>query len=217
MTEKDYNPERRNRKVAVNTKLNEKIVNAPIKEKEIKTEEKSEDKKTEEQAKEEPGRSKTSISSAEDAEQKKPIQKKPVVKKTEAVVNGNSLPISTKTSGAICRFIKYKKINDAIADLEKVIAKKKAVPMRGEIPHRKGKIMAGRFPQRAAKHFVELLKTLSANANVNGLESPIIVEAFANRASEPYGRFGRVQKKRTHIKIKCMEKMIKQNKKNKQK
>ena len=131
------------------------------------------------------------------------------MKKTEAVVNGTSLPISTKTSGAICRFIKYKKIKDAIADLEKVIAKKKAIPMRGEIPHRKGKIMAGRFPQKASKHFVELLKTLSANANVNGLENPIIVEAFANRASEPYGKFGRVKKKRTHIKIKCMERKIK--------
>ena len=211
MTEKDYNPERRNKKVAVNAK--EKIVGAPIKE--TKIEEKTADKKTETEAK--PDEKTESLKTSEDLEKsseekKKPIQKKPVVKKTEAVANGNSLPISTKTSGAICRFIKHKKIKDAIADLEKVIAKKKAVPMRGEIPHRKGKIMAGRFPQRAAKHFVEMLKTLAANANVNGLENPVIVEAFANRASEPYGRFGRVQKKRTHIKITVKEKMIKQNK-----
>lgn len=223
MTEKDYNPERRNKKVVVNTELKkQQITSQPQKKEKIAETKVSEDKNvineedaqqiTDKKISEPTGEAKISEAKSSE-EKKKPIQKKPVVKKTEAVVNGNSLPISTKTSGAICRFIKYKKINEAIADLEKVIAKKKAVPMRGEIPHRKGKIMAGRFPQRAAKHFVELLKTLSANANVNGLENPIIVEAFANRASEPYGRFGRVQKKRTHIKIKCMEKKTKEAKK----
>ncbi len=128
-------------------------------------------------------------------------------KKTSAVVNAHNLPISTKYSAAICRFIKNKKIENAIVNLEQVLVLKKAVPMKGEIPHRKGKgMMSGRFPKKATQNFIKLLKSLLANANHNGLEDPIIVEAIANIGSRPYGRFGRVRKKRTHVKIKVKEK-----------
>ena len=194
MTEKDYNPERRNKKVLANAKIDNK--KNPVSE--IKKEEKIEEKKTE------------NIDEKKE-EVKKPIQKKPAVKKTEAVVNGLDLRISTKVSGDICRFIKNKKISDAVADLRQVIIKKKAVPMRGEIPHRKGKIMAGRFPKNASENFLKLLQTLAANSNVNGLENPVISEAVANKASKVYGRFGRVQKKRTHVRIVAKEKMIKKS------
>ena len=123
-------------------------------------------------------------------------------KKTEAVVNAYNIPISTKYSMAICRFIKNKKIQDAIADLEQVIKLKKIVPMKGEIPHRKGRgMMSGRFPKVASENFIKILKSLSANAVYNNLEDPIIVEAIANTGVRPYGRFGEVRKKRTHIKI----------------
>src|SRR3989344_8448007 len=61
------------------------------------------------------------------------------IKKTEAVVTSSNLPLSTKKSAAICKFIKNKKIEVAINDLERVINHKKVVPMVGEIPHRKGK------------------------------------------------------------------------------
>jgi len=139
-------------------------------------------------------------------EPKKPIQKKPVVKKEFALVNIKGVPISTKYSIAICKFIKNKKIDEAINYLEQVILKKKAMPMKGEIPHRKGKgMMSGRFPKRASEEFIKILKSLKANANANGLEEPIIVDAIANFASRPYGRFGRTKKKRTHIQIKCKE------------
>ena len=135
--------------------------------------------------------------------------KKPIVKKTEAIVNVVNLPISTKHSIAVCRFIKNKKIENAISELEQVFSLKKAVPMKGEIPHRKGKgMMSGRYPKKATEHFIKLLKALSANANTNGLENPVIVEAVANMASRPFGKFGRVRKKRTHVKIKCIEKKL---------
>ena len=134
-------------------------------------------------------------------EKKKPVQKKPVVKKTEAVVNVKSIPISTKYSIAICRFIKNKKIQNAITDLEQVLMKKKAIPMKGEIPHRKGDIMSGRYPKKATEHFIRILKSLQANATANELENPRITEAVANLASRPYGRFGSVKRKRTHVKI----------------
>lgn len=143
---------------------------------------------------------------------KKKTSEKPKVKKTEAVVNVYSLPISTKKSSAICKFIKNKPINNAISDLEEVSKVKKSVPMKGEIPHRRGKIMSGRFPIKTSIHFIKILKTLSANANVNGLENPIIVKAIANKASRPYGRFGRVQRKRTHVKIFAKEKVNKPKK-----
>ena len=55
--------------------------------------------------------------------------------------------------------------NSAIKDLEKVVNLKKPVPMKGETPHRKGKIMSGRFPKKAAQNFIVLLKSLSSNAS----------------------------------------------------
>jgi large subunit ribosomal protein L22 len=152
-------------------------------------------------------------------EKKQPVQKKGP-KKTEAVVNGKSVPISTLDSMYICDFIRGKTIPKAIADLEDVLAFKRAIPMRGEIPHRKGKIMAGRYPLNAVKEFIKLLKSLQANSTMNGLENPAIAEAMANMAYRPFGRFGRVRRKRTHVKLRAVErkmlrKKMKKNKKRK--
>lgn len=150
--------------------------------------------------------------------EKEQVQKKSSKpKKTEAVVYGTNLPLSTKNAAAICRFIKNKKIENAIADLEQVLLHKKAIPMKGEIPHRKGKIMSGRYHDKTTKYFIRLLKSLMANANTNELNEPVIVEGIANIASRPYGRFGRTRKKRTHVKIKAMEKSISENKNQKKK
>jgi large subunit ribosomal protein L22 len=136
-------------------------------------------------------------------EKKKPeIKQAPKVKKIEAIVNGTGVPVSTKYAVGICKFIKKKKIGDAIRDLEEVSTLKKPVPMTGELSHQKGKgISSAKFPQRASKHFIVLLKSLAANATANELEDPVIVEAIANLGQRPYGRFGRIRKKRTHIKI----------------
>jgi large subunit ribosomal protein L22 len=180
------------------------IVKTPVKKQEIKKIPKTLDTKITEASEEKKPAEKP----------KKPIQKKPVVKKTCAVVNATSLPISTKASIAICRFIKNKKINQAITDLEQVVLTKKSVPMKGEIPHRKGKgMMSGRFPKKASEHFINLLKTLRANANANEMDAPIISQAIANLAPRPYGRFGRIKRKRTHVKIMVKEKKL--NKKEK--
>ena len=123
----------------------------------------------------------------------------------EVAVNGKGVPVSMKYSVAICKFIKYKPIEKAIADLEQVVVLKKAVPMKGEIPHRKGKMMSGRFPKRASESFIMLLKSLLSNANNHDVEEPIISEAIANQGSRPYGKRG-VKRKRTHITIKCKSK-----------
>lgn len=156
------------------------------------------------------------VSEQSKPEKKEEIKKKetPKIKKTEAIVNVFNLPISTKDSVAICKFIKRKKIENAIAGLEQVIAHKKAVPMKGEIPHRKGKgMMSGRYPKKATEYFIKLLRSLLANANSNELNNPLIIEAVANIGSRPFGKFGRVRKKRTNIKIKAKEKLNKNKKK----
>ncbi len=208
MTEKDYNPQQKERKAikkqeaVQKVKKAEQVVKAPV---EKKSEEKPvvpveapkvEEKKPE-TAKEE-----------QKAPEKKEVKKEvPKVKKTEVSARGVNLPISTKDAKFICKFVVKKKIGDAIRDLEQVEVGKKAVPMKGEIPHQKGKgMMSGRFPKKAAKNFIALLKSLAANANEGSLDEPIIVEAMANMAARPYGRFGRTQKKRTHVKIIAKEK-----------
>ena len=149
-------------------------------------------------------------------EKKKETPKKALLltpKKYEAVVNARSLPISLKHSVAICKFIRGKKISQAVNDLEKVIAEKMPVPMRGEIPHRKGKITSkasgsGRYPKNAAKEFIKLLKSLSGNVTANKLEDLSddlrIKIASANLASRPFGRFGSWRRKRTHVTLKII-------------
>lgn len=168
-------------------------------EKENKPKEKKEEIKKEERPKE-----KLKEKIKERKIEKKPEIKKP--KKTEAIVNAKNLPISTKDSASVCRFIKNKKIGNAIADLEQVLRLKKAVPMKGEIPHKKGRrMMSGRYPKKAVQNFIKLLKSLLANANYNGLEEPVISEAVANIGERPYGKFGWVRKKRSHVKLKAIE------------
>lgn len=168
-------------------------------------EEKKSESKAEEEKKEE-----KAVATPEKKIEAKKQERKP---KTEAFVNSYDAHLSTKTSAYVCKFIVGKKIEKAMEDLNEVLQKKKAVPMKGEIPHRKGKIMAGRYPQYASEHFIKLLKTLAANASVNGLEDPVITEAIANLGSRPFGKFGRVRRKRTHIKIIAKNKPMKEKKK----
>jgi ribosomal protein L22 len=184
MTEKDYNAQQRT------SKTMEKQGKAKSVETPVEKTEKIEDKKNETKE-----------------EKKTPIVKKKIEKKDEAVINGVSLPLSTKKSVAVCKFIRGKTIDRALADLEEVRKMKKAIPMTGEIPHRKGKgMMSGRYMTKSVEYFIRLLKDLKANSNANGLTEPVIGEAIPNRASRPRGRFGSIKRKRTHIYIKAVEK-----------
>ena len=73
--------------------------------------------------------------------------------------------------------------------------------------------MSGSFPIKTAKEFIIVLKGLLGNANVNEIDNPIITEAVANIASRPYSKFGRVRRKRTHLKLIAKEKKKKGDKK----
>jgi ribosomal protein L22 len=194
MTERNNNPNQKTK--------NKGIVETPKENKNLfqKNEEKKEEDKTplvEEKV------------SEKKEEKKKPIVKKAMKKKNYAIMNSYNLPISTKHSMALCKFVKWKTISKAVEDLQKVLEHKKAIPMKGEIPHRKGKgMMSGRYADKSTKQFIILVKSLGANAVANEMDEPIIVEGVANMASRPYTRFGRGRKKRTHIKLTAGEKKI---------
>ncbi len=190
MTEKNYNPEQKNAKANKKAgnidkeamrSINPKIADAPNNDGIKKDEEKTEPKKTE--------------------------IKKEREKKDRAIIRGLNIPISSKQSFAISRFIKYKEIGKAIRELEEILLHKRALPMKGEIPHRRGKgMMSGRYPKNAITAYIKLLKSLNANANVNEISNPVISEVYGNFASRPYGKFGRVRKKRSNVMIVVREK-----------
>jgi ribosomal protein L22 len=136
-------------------------------------------------------------------------------KKTEATVRVTG-PVSTRHCVALCNFVKKKNIEKSIKELEEVVAKTRALPMKGEFAHRKGKgIMSGKYPQVSTKYFIKLLKSLQSNANANDIKNPVIVQAISNLAQRPRGRFGSYTRKRTHITIiaKDIEKQNKEDKK----
>jgi ribosomal protein L22 len=141
------------------------------------------------------------------AEIKVESKKEKFVAKDKAVASGTSLRISCKNSMAICNLIRGRSPEWSVQRLEDVLKGKRAVPMAGrEVPHQKGKGLAGaRYPRNASQEMIKLLKQLSANAIVNGVENPIITLAKANVASRPYKSQGR-RAKRTHITLEVMDK-----------
>lgn len=125
-----------------------------------------------------------------EAEEKKEI-KKEIKKKEVTYARGFDLHASKKHCMYICNFIKNKNVDTAIQQLNEVINKKRAIPFKGEIPHRKG-MMSGRYPVNASKEFIYLLKGLRGNILVNGmdLDKTRIVTASANWSSRPQRRGG---------------------------
>jgi ribosomal protein L22 len=217
MTEKNYNPNQKENK-AMKKQPKAKIVDAkPKKEDKIETENSTEEVQKVENQLEEKTENENSVENKKTKEEKNEV-KKPAkkIKKEEVSVNAKSIPVSTKYAINICKFIKGKRIGDAIRDLDRVVLLKKVVPMKGEYSHQKGKgISGGSFPQRASKHFIVLLKSLAGNATNHEIEEPFIFEASANWAPAPKGKFGKVRRKRTHITLKAKEMKIKEKKGNK--
>lgn len=128
------------------------------------------------------------------------------VKKEEAIVNGLSMHASKKQCMYICKFIKNKKIDAAIADLEQVMKLKKVVPFKGEIPHRSAPgVMSGRYPVKVSGQFIYLLKGLKGNSASNGLdlEKTRITFASASWAARHARSNGKA--KRTNVVLKATE------------
>jgi ribosomal protein L22 len=221
---KDMKMEKQGKKPEQGKKESEKPVKTPEEkteerkaEKKVERPEEKETKKTEKELENkevEPEKKEEKPENKEEAEKKKVPQK--VEKKEFAIINAKDKKISTKHAIAICNFIRYKPIEKAISELEMVIEKKIAIPMKGEIPHRKG-MAGGRYPIKACKEFIIILKSLSGNCVNCKVESPIIATAKADLASRPYRRGGSRKFKRTHVTLIAREKQERKNKENPEK
>ena len=111
-------------------------------------------------------------------------QKKEILAK----VLGRNIPISRKVSREISVFIKGKKVDRAINELNLVAAAKLAIPYKRykkDIPHRRGHMAAGRFPKQASLEIVKLLSGLKSNAENIGMNTDqlTIIHASAQHSS----------------------------------
>jgi len=180
-------------------------IEAGMKEKkaEAKPEEKSKEKKDEKPTGKKDSGPEDKTKAKKEEKKKEPVK---ITKKEEAIARGAGLPVSKKQSMYLCNFIKNKKIDDALADLDRVTKMKKAVPFKGEIPHRKGPGSSGRYPIKACGHFINMLKALKGNVITNQmeLEETKICLASASWANRPMRRGGR-SAKRTNVILKAKE------------
>lgn len=122
---------------------------------------------------------------------------------------GYEIPMSFKDAVEICRELRGKKIPQAMGYLEEVIAMRFPVKMKRykkKVAHKNiPGWYAGRYPQKAAKEILKVIKNLKANAEYKGLniEELVIVHAQAKkgRAIVRYvpRAFGRAVPKRKQL------------------
>jgi len=114
---------------------------------------------------------------------------------------GKELHISRKHAHEIATAIKGMKLDIAREYLENVVALKQAVPYKRftrNIPHKKG-MCTGRYPQKAAKEFLSVLKNAESNATYKGLDSENMrITHIATKKGHTYiGQFQRAQGRAT--------------------
>jgi len=124
---------------------------------------------------------------------------------TIARAKANELNMSPKHSIEIATFIRYQRVNDAIAYLNEVVALKKAIPFRRfnrNVAHKRGlpgNWDAGRYPVKASKAYIRLLESAKKNAEYIGLdaENLEIIHALANRGRAQKAFFPRAMGRAT--------------------
>jgi large subunit ribosomal protein L22 len=127
--------------------------------------------------------------------------------KRQAKTVALSQPVSTKQSLEIATWLRGKNTAAAKRLLEGVLAMQLAVPYKRfnkKVAHKSG-MAAGRYPQKAAKLFLKLVKEVEANANVKGFDqdslriAAIVVHRSAKNIH--YGRQRGRAFKNSHIEI----------------
>ena len=118
-------------------------------------------------------------------------------------------PISPKQCIEIAKYLRRMNTTKAKKVLEETIALKHAIPFKTfnrDMGHRPG-IAAGRYPQKAAAVFLDLIKSAESNAEDKGLNVEMlqITSLLANRATRPTGGRIRGVPKRAHLKIELTE------------
>ncbi len=114
---------------------------------------------------------------------------------------GKELHISRKHAHEIASAIKGMKLGTAREFLENVASLKQAVPYKRykrNVPHRKG-MCTGRYPQKAAKEFLNILTNAESNATYKGLDSESMkITHVATKKGHTYtGQFPRAQGRAT--------------------
>jgi len=116
--------------------------------------------------------------------------------------------ISPKEAYEISNRIRGMKTSKVKVFLENVTLLKEPVPYKRfnkGIPHRKGKIAAGRFPVNASKSFLKLVNEVEVNAEAKGLnrESLVLEHVATHRGRMIQGRFkgSRHNTPTTHIEM----------------
>ncbi|MEA3430972.1 MAG: 50S ribosomal protein L22 [Nanoarchaeota archaeon] len=138
---------------------------------------------------------------------------------------GKDLPISTKHSIEICKFLKGKSLEKAKYLLVEISEKKQALKFtrfNKGVGHKPG-IGPGRYPVKACKAIHHLLGSVEGNAVYKGMDGDnlIIKHIACHQASRPMkqSRRTRGESKRTHVEIVVEESVTKkpkeQDKKNK--
>ncbi|MFW6263281.1 MAG: 50S ribosomal protein L22 [Thermotogota bacterium] len=129
-----------------------------------------------------------------------------------AIAKGGNFSISPKVSYEIGNMLRGKNSLKAVAFLERVISMEEAVPYKrfnSDVGHRKGNMASGRYPIKAAKVFLALLKSAISNAIDKGLneEALKVIHVCANKGAGQwhYGRQRRRQMKSTNLEIVVME------------
>ena len=93
---------------------------------------------------------------------------------TTAIAAGRDLRISYKAAVEILKEIKGLHVDKAEQLLEDVIEKRRPIPYKrfyGKVGHRKGSgFGAGRYPVKAARHILKVLREAKANAEYKGLD-----------------------------------------------
>ncbi|MCL2142690.1 MAG: 50S ribosomal protein L22 [Methanomassiliicoccaceae archaeon] len=92
---------------------------------------------------------------------------------TSAKAIGKEMPVSPKMSREICGMIRGMKVDVAVRVLEEVIDLKRPVPLKRfnkRVSHKPG-VGPGRYPQKAARAILTVVKSASSNAEYKGLDT----------------------------------------------
>jgi len=92
---------------------------------------------------------------------------------TSAKAIGKDMPVSPKMSREICGMLRGRKVETAITMLEEVIDLKRPVPLKRfnkRVSHKPG-VGPGRYPQKAARAVLSVVKSAASNAEYKGLDT----------------------------------------------
>lgn len=108
---------------------------------------------------------------------------------------------SFKHSVMLSNFVRDKKAEDAIKDLEAVSELKKAVPFtryNRDVAHKRG-MSAGRYPVKASKVFIKLIKNAMANAKDKNLGEDLKIVHVCAKKGATVNRYGRHRGRATKV------------------